>query len=113
MDAQTNVTTLAGSFYQTGFANGLGNTPPSFITSIVRRADETGLINVDRSRNAQNPIITLKTQAPSLPEIQKTAPKPPDGSSPQRRSEHFFDILRRLDLGPFSVIRSHTILHSI
>jgi len=63
MDAQTNVTTLAGSFYQTGFANGPGNT--ALFNSAVGGCLSQGMIFV--ADNGNNRIRNLTFNASAQP----------------------------------------------
>ena len=61
MDAQTNVTTLAGSFYQTGYANGPANT--ALFNSAVGGCLSQGMIFV--ADNGNNRIRNLTFNAPT------------------------------------------------
>ena len=61
MDAQTNVTTLAGSFYQTGFANGPGNT--ALFNSAVGGCLSQGMIFVADNGNNRIRNITFNAQS--------------------------------------------------
>jgi len=61
MDVQTNVTTLAGSFYQTGYADGPGNT--ALFNSAVGGCLSQGMIFV--ADNGNNRIRNLTFNAPT------------------------------------------------
>ena len=63
MDAQTNVTTLAGSFYSTGYADGPGNT--ALFNSAVGGCLSQGMIFV--ADNGNNRIRNITFNAPGQP----------------------------------------------